>query len=74
MASPKGRRAASAVLFLFGVLASAKALTDATVAWPPSTVWSQLRNPHKFQLCGGIAVILVSLIMFFLRRTEQASQ
>ena len=74
MASPKGRRAASAILFLFGVLASAKALSDATVAWPAATVWAQLSNPHKVQLCGGIALILVAFVITFTRRSETASR
>ena len=73
MAVTKGRRMASAVLFLFGVFASMRALSDATVAWPLATLWAQLNNPHKFQLCGGIASMLVACIMFFMRRSETTS-
>ena len=73
MAVTKGRRLASAVLFLFGVMASMRALSDATVAWPVADVWAQLNNPHKLQLCGGIASMLVASVMFFVRRSETSS-
>ena len=73
MAVTKGSRLASAVLFLFGVMASAKALSYASVAWPLATVWAQLNNPHKLQLCGGVASMVVALVLFFTRRSETTS-
>ena len=73
MASPKGRRAASAVLFLFGILAAGKALSGATVAWPPAVVWAQLSNPHRVQLCGGIALMLIAFFLTVMRQSEKPS-
>jgi len=63
------RRVASAILFLFGLIASMNAVRDERVLWPPAALWAVLSPPHRLQLCGGIALILVSLFMtIFVRR------
>ncbi len=56
------------MLFLFGVLASLKAVTDSPALWPPDVVWASLSNPHRFQLCGGLATIVVSFVVLAMAR------
>ena len=68
MIPEKRNRAISAILFLFGVLASLNALRDAGMMWPPDAVWQALNNPSRLKLCGGIALMLVSLIATAMRR------
>ena len=63
MPPEKRKRIAPAVLFLFGVLASLKAVADCRTFWPPDVVWESLSNPHRVQLCGGIAVIVVAIVI-----------
>ena len=68
MPPAKPRRAASAVVFLFGVLATLNAVRDAHAFWPPAVLWAALNPPHRFQLCGGIAAILVGIFVTCTRR------
>jgi hypothetical protein len=68
MTSQKRRRAISAILFLFGVLAFLNALRDAGMMWPPDAVWTALNNPSRLKLCGGIALILSGVIAAAIRR------
>ena len=68
MTPEKQNRIAPAILFLFGVMASLKAVADSTTFWPPDVLWASLSNPHRFQLCGGIAVIVVGLAIFATRK------
>jgi len=68
MTPEKRRRAMSAILFLFGVLAFLNALRDAGMMWPPDAVWQALNNPSRLKLCGGIALMLASLIATAMRR------
>ena len=70
MTSEKRRRAISAILFLFGVLASLKAMADAGVMWPPNAVWQALNRPGRLKLCGGIALMLSGVIATAVRRRE----
>jgi hypothetical protein len=70
MTPGKRRRAISAILFLFGVLAFLNALRDADMMWPPDAVWQALDNPSRFKLCGGVALMLASLIATAMRRRE----
>ena len=58
-----------AVMFLFGMLASLRAVGDSEKFWPPDVVWASLSNPHRFQLCGGVATIVVAFaLIIFMRR------
>ncbi|MGH9495064.1 MAG: hypothetical protein ACRD3B_08715 [Candidatus Sulfotelmatobacter sp.] len=57
------KRIAPAVLFLFGVLASLKAVGDSATFWPPDVVWAALSNPHRVQLCGGVAMMVVAVVI-----------
>jgi hypothetical protein len=66
----KKRRVAFAAAFLTGVLAAVRAATDATVFWPLSSLWAQLRGPQRFQLVGGCTVAFVMLVLFFLSRSR----
>jgi hypothetical protein len=66
----KRKRIAPAVLFLFGVLASLKAVADCGTFWPPDVVWASLNNPHRVQLCGGVAMIVVALLIFLVLRKQ----
>ena len=72
MALDKKRRVAFAGAFLTGVLAAVRAVTDATVFWPPSSLWAQLRGPQRFQLVGGCVVAVVMLVLFFRARSREA--
>jgi hypothetical protein len=67
MTPDKKRRIATAAGFLSGVITCMDALRDAAVAWPPEAVWAAMRRPHKVEFCGGIALILVTLVTALLR-------
>jgi hypothetical protein len=67
----KKRRVAFAAAFLAGVLAAVRAVGDATIFWPLSSLWQQLRGPQRFQLVGGLVVALVMLVLFFLSRSRE---
>jgi hypothetical protein len=71
MTPDKKRRIATATGFLSGVLACMDALRDATVSWPPEAVWAAIRRPHKLELFGGIAMMLVTLITSLKGRSPQ---
>jgi hypothetical protein len=71
MTPDKGRRIATSTGFLSGVLACMDALRDATVSWPPEAVWAAIRRPHKLELCGGIAQMIVTLITSVKRRSPE---
>ena len=72
MALQKKRRVAFAVGFLTAVLAAVRALASATVFWPLSSLWQQLRGPQRFQLVGGCVVAVVMLVLFFWSRSGEA--
>ena len=63
MASGKSRRAATAAGFLSGLIAALDALRDSRVVWPPDAAWAELSRPHRLELAGGIALIVVTLIV-----------
>ncbi len=67
----KKRRVAFAAAFLTCVIAAVKAVGDATVFWPLSSLWQQLRGPQRFQLVGGCTVAVVMPILFFLSRSRE---
>jgi len=67
MTPEKKRRVATALGFLSGVLGSLDALRDARIFWPPDAVWEALRNPQRLELGGGIAVIVVTLVLTIAR-------
>jgi hypothetical protein len=69
MTPEKTRRVATAAGFLSGVLASMDALRDAKALWPPDAVWEALRNPQRLELGGGIALMVVTLVISALRNT-----
>ena len=64
----KGRRIATASGFVSGVIASLDALKDAPETWPPDALWRVLNRPHRFELCGGIALILVTFVVSLKRK------
>jgi hypothetical protein len=72
MTSEKQRRVATAVGFLSGVYACLDALRDAKIFWPPDVVWEALRSPQRLELGGGIALIVIALIMSALQRRSGA--
>jgi hypothetical protein len=63
MTDDKKRRVATATGFLSGVLACMDALRDASVLWPPEAVWAAIRRPHRLELLGGLAMIVVTFIL-----------
>ena len=71
MTVDKKRRVAFAGAFLTCVLAAVKAVGDATVFWPLSSLWQQLRGPQRFQSVGGCTVALAILVLFFLSRSRE---
>jgi len=71
MALDKKRRVAFAAAFVTAVLAAVKAVADATVFWPLSSLWAQLRGPQRFQLAGGCVLAVVMLVLFFLARSRE---
>jgi len=63
MTPEKKRRVATAVGFLSGVLACLDALHDASIFWPPDAVWNALLNPQRLELGGGVALIVITLVL-----------
>jgi len=70
MTPEKKRRLATATGFLSGVLTCLDALREVKIFWPPVTIWEELRNPHRVELVGGIALIVVTLVTAAFRRRE----
>ena len=67
MTSDKKLRVATAAGFLSGVLACLDAVREAKVLWPPDAVWEGLRHPQRLELGGGLALIVVTLVISALR-------
>lgn len=63
MPSSKGRRLATAVGFVSGVITCLDAVHDAKTSWPPNAVWAMLRRPQKVELCAGLALMIITLIL-----------
>jgi hypothetical protein len=68
MTPEKKQRVASAVGFLFGVIASMDVLRDQKLLWPPDALWGALRSPQRLELGGGVALIVVTVILTLARR------
>ncbi len=62
MPSSKGRRVATALGFLSGVITCMDAMRDAKVSWPPDALWDALNRPHRLELCAGVLLIVVTLV------------
>jgi len=71
MALEKKRRVGFAFGFLAAVLAVVRAVADATVFWPLSALWAQLRGFQRFQLVGGCVLAVVMLVLFFVARSRE---
>lgn len=69
--SNRQRRIATAVGFLSGVLACLDAMRDAKVFWPPEALWQVLRHPQRVELAGGIALIVVTLVVTVVQGRER---
>ena len=65
--SHKGRRTATAVGFLAGMLACLDALRDAKVVWPPDAAWAVMPHAQRLEMGAGIAVILIALVVSVVR-------
>jgi hypothetical protein len=61
--SNRQRRIATAVGFLSGVLACLDAMRDLNVFWPPDALWQALRHPQRLEMAGGIALIVVTVVI-----------
>jgi hypothetical protein len=68
MTEDKKRRVAAAVGFLSGTLSCLDALRDSKVFWPPDAVWSTLRHSQRLELGGGLALIVVVLVIMLVGR------
>jgi len=66
----KQRRVATAIGFLAGLLACMVVLRDRVILWPPNAVWGSLPGPQKLALGGGIALIVITLGIWFLGRNQ----
>ena len=73
MTPEKQQRLATAVGFLSGVLACMDAVRDATALWPPDAMWEGLSHAHRLEFGGGIALIVVTLVISVLRQSTQPS-
>jgi hypothetical protein len=73
MTQDQKRRLTTAVGFLSGMLACLDALRDASILWPPDAVWEALNRPHRLELGGGIALIVVTLLVAALRPSASPS-
>jgi len=71
MTADKTRRIATATGFLSGVLIFLDALREAPNFWPPEAVWTALSRPHRLELMGGFATIIVTLIMSMRRPVSE---
>jgi hypothetical protein len=61
MTPDKTRRIATATGFL-------DALREAPGFWPPDLVWTALSRPHRLELAGGIATMVVTFVTSLRRR------
>jgi len=68
MTPAKRRNPATAIVFLFGVLACLRAVGQAGIAWPPEALWHALRTPFRLQLVAGLVMILAALIFMLVRQ------
>jgi hypothetical protein len=68
MTPEKKRRVATAVGFLFGMLAVLDALRDEQILWPPDALWEALRGPQRLELGAGLALMVVTLIVSIARQ------
>jgi hypothetical protein len=68
MVSDKKRRVMTAAGFLSGVIACLDAIRDVKVSWPPDALWQVLRHPQRLELCGGIALIVVTFVTSMIAR------
>ena len=68
MTSGKGGRVATAVGFLAGLFACLDAVRDGRILWPPDVVWKALGHPQRLELGGGLALIMVTLVITIVRQ------
>jgi hypothetical protein len=68
MTPEKKRRVATAAGFLSGMLACLDAMRELKEFWPPDVVWQALRSPQRLELGGGIALIVVTLLISLIPR------
>ena len=43
-------------------------MRDQRILWPPDALWEALASPQRVELGGGIALIVVTLILTIARR------
>jgi len=63
MAADKGKRLVTAIGFLGGLLACLDAVREVKALWPPDALWNALTHPHRLEMGGGLALIVVSLAL-----------
>lgn len=69
----KEQRITNAVGFLSGLFACMHALRNASASWPPNEVWAELNAPHRLEMGGGIALIVVTLVVSVVKRESKPS-
>ena len=70
MTPEKQQRIATAVGFLSGLIAVLDVLRDRKIWWPPDAVWEMLRGPQRLELGGGVALIVVTLVIWIVWQRE----
>jgi hypothetical protein len=71
MTPEKKKRVTNAVGFLSGVLACMDAVRDARIFWPLGELWDSLRHVQRVELGGGIALIVVSIVLMRTRKRPE---
>jgi hypothetical protein len=71
MTPEQKRRLETAVGFLAGAIACLHALADRAVYWPPDVVWAGLSPPQHLEFGGGLALIMVTLVISVVRRRRR---
>ncbi len=66
--SGKGARLGTAAGFLSGVITCLDAVRDAKTTWPLEALWQALSRPKRLELCGGIALIVVTFVISIVRK------
>ena len=72
MAPDQGWRLGTAIGFLAGLLFCLDVVKDARTLWPPAALWNALQHPQRLMLGGGIALLVVSLVLSVARPARES--
>jgi hypothetical protein len=60
--------------FLSGVIAIVDAFGEATILWPPSVLWKDLRNVRRVALGSDVAVLVISFLRLVVNKRVITSE